>query len=78
MTSFFATLCASIRAVPIISGWVTSFVDFYTRQSIEKIDTDHVQRCDKVRVILEKIKESDSHAEKAVLLAALGDVERGL
>lgn len=73
---FLAALYAAIKAVPIIDKWASSFVDLYTRKSIEAITIDHIEKRDKVRVQLKHIRECNNHVEKAVLLAGLTDIER--
>jgi len=73
---FLPALYAAIKAVPIIDKWVTAFVDLYTQKSIEGINLRHVEKIDKMRIILLKINECKTNDEKIVLLAALGDIER--
>lgn len=74
--SFLSALYAAIKAVPIIDKWVTAFVDLYTQKSIEGINARHVEKIDKMRIILLKINESKTNEEKIILLSALSDIER--
>jgi hypothetical protein len=74
--SFLTALYAAIKAVPIVDRWVTAFLDLYMQKSIENINAQHVEKIDKMRVILLKINECKTNEEKIILLSALSDIER--
>jgi len=66
------TIC---KAVPIIDGWVRSFLDFYQVKEVEKLSGAVSDLKIQRNVIICKIMAAKNDNEKAVLLGVLNRLQ---
>ena len=72
--TFFSALYAAIKAVSIINGWVTAFLDFYTQKEITQAQQANASLYQQKLVLAKKIRETKDPNEKAVILTTYNNL----